>query len=208
MNRLVPFQGHGKPAGVRRELQALEWQRLQSAKVLCQGLRWGSTGAFSGEVCDFSERDVGENFQLVFQAASEIRIVGKPADHGSYLGPEPGCSGKDARDIVIYVNGIKGASGNLVDPYLSAICPGVFSPVSASSATCNFTFGESRFLAMASVSLRHSPGRSPPRLPIVNPTLLACPTFGGHNPSPTRGMPRQVYLLQPGGLVPGLRPRC
>ena len=58
-------------------------------------------------------------------------------------------------------------------PYCLAICPGVFSPASAStSSRCpygstiwNFTFGEYLFLAMASASLRHSPGRSPPHFP-------------------------------------------
>jgi RHS repeat-associated protein len=76
--------------------------------------RLGSTVTFTGGIYDFSEWDVGENVQLHFQAPSQIRIAGKLAvDQGSYLGPEPGSSGLDARDIVIYVTGINGSSGGL-----------------------------------------------------------------------------------------------
>ena len=76
--------------------------------------RLGSTVTFTGGVYDFSEWDVGENVQLHFRAPSEIRIAGKLAvDQGSYLGPEPGSSGLDAQDIVIYVTGINGSSGDL-----------------------------------------------------------------------------------------------
>jgi len=74
--------------------------------------RLGSTVIFTGGVYDFSEWDVGENMQLHFQAPSEIRVAVKlSVDQGSYLGPEPGSSGLDGRDIVIYVTGIKGSNG-------------------------------------------------------------------------------------------------
>jgi len=76
--------------------------------------RRGSTVSFVGGIYDFSEWDVGENVQIYFQAHSQIRIAGKLAiDQGSYLGPEPSSSGINASDIVIYVNGINGNSGNL-----------------------------------------------------------------------------------------------
>jgi RHS repeat-associated protein len=76
--------------------------------------RNGSTVTFTGGNYDFSEWDVGENVQLLFQAPSEIRISGKLAvEQGSYLGPEPGSSELDARDIVIYVTGINGGTGGL-----------------------------------------------------------------------------------------------
>jgi hypothetical protein len=76
--------------------------------------RMGSTVTFTGGVYDFSEWDVGENVRLHFQAPTEIRIAGKLAvDQGSYLGPDPASTGLDARDILVYVTGINGASGNL-----------------------------------------------------------------------------------------------
>jgi RHS repeat-associated protein len=76
--------------------------------------RNGSTVTFSGGTYDFSEWDVGENVQLLFQGPSEIRVSGKLAvEQGSYLGPEPGSSGLDARDILIYVTGINGGTGGL-----------------------------------------------------------------------------------------------
>jgi YD repeat-containing protein len=76
--------------------------------------RNGSTIIFTGGVYDFSEWDVGENVRLHFQAPSEIRIAGRlSVDQGSYLGPDPGPTGLDARDIVIYVNGMNGSTGNL-----------------------------------------------------------------------------------------------
>jgi len=69
---------------------------------------------FTGGVYDFSEWDVSENVRLNFLAPSEIRIAGKlSVDQGSYLGPDPSSTGLNARDIVIYVNGINGSTGNL-----------------------------------------------------------------------------------------------
>jgi hypothetical protein len=74
----------------------------------------GSTVTFTGGVYDFSEWDVAENVHLNFQAPSEIRIAGRlSVEQGSYLGPDPSSSSLDARDIVIYVNGINGSTGNL-----------------------------------------------------------------------------------------------
>jgi hypothetical protein len=76
--------------------------------------RLGSRVTFSGGVYNFSEWDVGEDVLLHFQAPSEIRIAGKLAlDQGSFLGPEQGLTGLSARDIVIFVTGLNGSSGNL-----------------------------------------------------------------------------------------------
>ncbi len=76
--------------------------------------RLGSTVTFTGGVYEFSEWDVGENVRLHFQAPSEIRIAGRlSVDQGSYLGPIPASTGLAARDIVIFVNGINGSTGNL-----------------------------------------------------------------------------------------------
>jgi len=76
--------------------------------------RMGSAVTFTGGVYEFAEWDVGENVVLYFQAPSEIRIAGRLAvDQGSYLGPAPDSTGLDARDIVIYVSGVNGNSGNL-----------------------------------------------------------------------------------------------
>jgi len=76
--------------------------------------RLGSTITFTGGVYDFSEWDVGDDVEVYFQAPAEIRVAGRlSVDQGSYLGPEPGVSGLDARDIVIYVNGRNGNTGGV-----------------------------------------------------------------------------------------------
>ena len=74
--------------------------------------RLNSTVTFTGGVYEFAEWDVGESVDLVFQAPSEIRIVGKLAvDQNSTMLPSD--PEMDATDIVIYVNGINGGTGNL-----------------------------------------------------------------------------------------------
>src|SRR3990172_4094693 len=75
-------------------------------------------------------------------------------------------------------------------PYCLAIWPGVFSPLSASSTTWNFNFGEYCFLLMANGSFLTSPGRSLPQLPKTSTphdqnvqdsgvSTLAAPDFTG-----------------------------
>ena len=76
--------------------------------------RKNSVITFTGGTYDFSEWDVGLTVDLFFEAPSEVRIVGRLAvDQNSTLGPAPGVTGMDARDIVIYVNGINGGTGNI-----------------------------------------------------------------------------------------------
>jgi hypothetical protein len=81
----------------------------------------GSTIMFTGGVYEFSEWDVDQNVDLFFEATSEIRIAGRLlVAQASYLGPEPGLEGLDARDIVIFVGGINGSTGGFDETPVSA----------------------------------------------------------------------------------------
>lgn len=125
--------------------------------------RNGSTVTFCGGTYDFSEWDVGENVQLLFQGPGEIRISGKLAvEQGSYLGPEPGSSGLDARDIVIYVTGINGGSGGSasIEPDAASLAASSSSPPQSPSLGRPVAEGQgqaaaSRHIYLASLALPH-----------------------------------------------------
>ena len=71
------------------------------------------TVIFSGGVYNIRNLDAGNGTDLFFQTASEIRVSEKlSVDENSYLGPQPD-SGLTAAEIIFYVNGINGNSGNL-----------------------------------------------------------------------------------------------
>jgi len=77
-------------------------------------VRLGSTVTFTGGVYHFDEWDVRDNVNLYFAEPTEIRVAGKLATgNGTYSGPAPGAVDLDARDIVIYVNGINGSNGGV-----------------------------------------------------------------------------------------------
>ena len=68
---------------------------------------------FTGGVYNVREIDFGLSTELRFQAPSEVRVEGKLAiDQGSFAGPGAG-SGIGAADVVFYVAGVNGATGNL-----------------------------------------------------------------------------------------------
>ncbi|MGE0131245.1 MAG: RCC1 domain-containing protein [Blastocatellales bacterium] len=73
-----------------------------------------ATITFTGGVYHFRSWDVGQMVKLHFLAPAEIRIAGKlGVDQRSYLGPAPSAEGLTAKDIVIYVAGQNGQSGEL-----------------------------------------------------------------------------------------------
>lgn len=68
---------------------------------------------FTGGVYNIQEWDFGQKVDVTFEAPTRIRIVDKfSLDQNSTLGPAAG-SGIDASDIVFFVDGINGNSGNL-----------------------------------------------------------------------------------------------
>lgn len=68
---------------------------------------------FTGGVYNVREMDFGLSTELRFQAPSEVRVEGKLSiDQGSFAGPGAG-SGIGAADVVFYVAGVNGATGNL-----------------------------------------------------------------------------------------------
>jgi hypothetical protein len=76
----------------------------------------GATVTFAGGIYNFDEWDIGKNANLYFRAPSRVRVAGKlQVDKNSYVGPSPDISDLDATNIVIYINGINGTSGNLGD---------------------------------------------------------------------------------------------
>jgi Tol biopolymer transport system component len=74
----------------------------------------GATISFSGGVYEFQSWDIGVNADLYFSAPSEIRIAGRlNTSQNSFIGPLPSVSELYAHDIVFYVGGQNGSSGNL-----------------------------------------------------------------------------------------------
>jgi ribosomal protein S12 len=68
---------------------------------------------FTGGIYNLRSLNSGDNTQLVFRAASQVRIAEKfETGQGSSIGPETGAA-IQARGIVFYVAGINGANGNL-----------------------------------------------------------------------------------------------
>lgn len=77
-------------------------------------VRQGGVITLTGGVYDFNEWDVGENVTVNVLAPIEIRVADKFAvDQGSYLGPAPSATELNATDIVIYVTGQNGNTGNI-----------------------------------------------------------------------------------------------
>jgi Tol biopolymer transport system component len=73
----------------------------------------GSTITFTGGVYNFQEWDLGMDVDVFFAAPTEVRVAGRlQAGQGSYVGPATG-SNLNATDIVIYVTGQNGNTGNL-----------------------------------------------------------------------------------------------
>ena len=67
---------------------------------------------FTGGVYNIRSIDSGIGTDLIFAAASELRIAEKFAsDKNSFVGPEVG-SGVSASEIIFYINGVNGNSGN------------------------------------------------------------------------------------------------
>lgn len=73
-----------------------------------------ATVTFSGGVYNFTAWDIGQEAALYFEAPTEIRIAGRLlVNQKTYLGPAPGATGLDARNIVIYVTGQNGSGGGI-----------------------------------------------------------------------------------------------
>lgn len=73
-----------------------------------------ATITLTGGTYDFTEWDMGDNVTIDIEAPTEIRIAGKLAvDQGSTLGPAAGAPTLTANDIVLYVTGINGDTGDL-----------------------------------------------------------------------------------------------
>ncbi len=76
-------------------------------------IRWRGSLTFLGGIYNVAEIDAGVATEMRFLAPTEIRVAGKlMIDLGSTVGPAAG-SGVTAADIVFYVAGINGTSGNL-----------------------------------------------------------------------------------------------
>lgn len=68
---------------------------------------------FTGGVYHLNSFNGGDNAQILFQGASEVRVAGKfDTDQGTYLGPQDTTT-LSASQIVFYVAGINGSTGNL-----------------------------------------------------------------------------------------------
>jgi hypothetical protein len=73
----------------------------------------GATITFTGGVYNFQEWNLGMDVNVSFAAPTEIRVAGRlQVGQGSYIGPATG-SNLDATDIIIYVTGQNGNTGNL-----------------------------------------------------------------------------------------------
>ena len=76
-------------------------------------IRWKGELTFLGGVYNVAEIDAGIATRMVFLAPTEIRVAGKlMVDGNSTVGPAQG-SGITAADVVFYVAGVNGASGDL-----------------------------------------------------------------------------------------------
>lgn len=68
---------------------------------------------FTGGVYHLNSFNGGDNAQILFQGASEVRIAGKfDSDQGSYIGPQDTTT-LSASQIVFYIGGINGTNGSL-----------------------------------------------------------------------------------------------
>ncbi|RIK44388.1 MAG: hypothetical protein DCC55_02805 [Chloroflexi bacterium] len=73
-----------------------------------------ATVIFSGGEYHFASWEVGQQVNLYFQAATEIRITGRLAvGQKSVVGPHPSATELGASDIVFYVAGPNGGNGSL-----------------------------------------------------------------------------------------------
>lgn len=76
-------------------------------------VRLGATVTFTGGVYNFNSWDIRDNANIYFDAPTEIRIANKLDTRlGVEVRPAPSAS-IDASDILIYVTGINGSTGNL-----------------------------------------------------------------------------------------------
>ena len=76
-------------------------------------VRKNGTLIFSAGHYDLRELDAGDNTSLLFQGPATLRIKERFAiSKNSFFGPDAG-SGIDASDIIVYVEGINGNSGNV-----------------------------------------------------------------------------------------------
>jgi cysteine-rich repeat protein len=76
-------------------------------------IRWRGSLTFLGGIYNVAQIHAGIATQMEFLAPTEIRVAGKlMVDYNSTVGPAAG-SGLTAADIVFYVAGINGNSGNL-----------------------------------------------------------------------------------------------
>jgi hypothetical protein len=73
----------------------------------------GGSITFTGGVYNVRSIDSRDNTQLLFNASTEVRVADKfDTDLKVYVGPSEGSS-VDASDIIFYVAGINGSTGNL-----------------------------------------------------------------------------------------------
>ena len=114
------FQGFGLPAFETATPGALVIDVPQGGSDMATPdaydlikVRKNGTLIFSAGDYDLRELDAGDNTSLLFQGPSTLRIKERFAiSKNSFFGPDAG-SGIDASDIIVYVEGINGNSGNV-----------------------------------------------------------------------------------------------
>jgi hypothetical protein len=88
-------------------------QVLQPGRYGDIQLRMNGKLIFIGGEYHIKNLNAGFNTKIIFQSPSEVRIAGKfDSNEGSYIGPQD-TSSMSAKDIIFYVGGINGATGNL-----------------------------------------------------------------------------------------------
>ncbi|MGH7597474.1 MAG: hypothetical protein ACREOI_14060, partial [bacterium] len=109
---LPPF--HAAPAGT----QYIEVPNNASISLAAGDygdivVKAGGTILFTGGIYNLRSIDARDNTNLLFAAPSEVRITDKlDSDLNVYIGPSQG-AGIEASEVIFYIAGINGASGNL-----------------------------------------------------------------------------------------------
>lgn len=79
-------------------------------------LAQNATLTFKGGLYQFQSWSVGQNAKIYFQAATEIRVVGRVStDQNTIIGPATTATTLTAKDIVLYVAGKNGTNGTLTE---------------------------------------------------------------------------------------------
>ncbi len=86
---------------------------LQAGDYGLLDVRSGGIVRFTGGVYNLREIDTGPSVTFVFLAPATVRVAGKlRVEQDSFVGPDP-AAGLTAADVIFYVAGINGSTGNL-----------------------------------------------------------------------------------------------